>query len=186
MSTQSVSSSTSAASSSQYSTGDQLTSLGGTAPMQVTGLASGLDTNAIVQALMAADQQQVTNVTNQQTALTTQNTELTDIQNALETVANDAQALGNASLFTPTQTVTSTDSTIVGATATGSAGAVVGAYQVEVQALASASQRTFSYTSPTSADTVTIDGQQLSVAAGESADSLVSAVNSNSNLDVWA
>ncbi|HUA47900.1 MAG TPA: flagellar filament capping protein FliD [Solirubrobacteraceae bacterium] len=187
MSTQPVSSSTgSATSSSQYQTGDSLTSLGGSTPMQVTGLASGLDTDAIVNALMAADQEQVTNVTNQEDAVTAQNTELTDIQNALQTVANDAQALGDASLFTPTQTVTSTDSTIVNATATGSAGAVVGSYQIQVTALASASQRTFSYTSPTSADTVTIDGQQISVNAGTSADSLVSAINSNSNLDVWA
>jgi flagellar hook-associated protein 2 len=186
MSTQPVSSSGSATSSSQYASGDQLTSLGSSSAMQVTGLASGLDTDAIVNALMAADQEQVTNVTNEQSAVTAQNTELTNIQNALQTVANDAQALGEPSLFTPTQTVTSTDSTLVNATAVGSAGAVVGSYQIQVNALASASQRTFSYTSPTSADTVTIDGQQISVKAGESADSLASSINSNSNLDVWA
>jgi flagellar hook-associated protein 2 len=186
MSTSSISSGTSATSSSQYASGDSLTSLGSGSALQVTGLASGLDTNAIVQALMAADQQQVTNVTNQQTGLTAMNTQLTNIQNALQTVANDAQALGNPSLFTPSQTITSTNSTLVSATATGSAGAVVGSYQVQVLGLASASQRTFSYTSPSSADTVTIDGQQVSVAAGASADDLVSAINSDSNLDVWA
>lgn len=154
--------------------------------MQLTGLASGLDTDAIVEALMAADDQQVTNLQNQQTGLTAMNTQLTDIQNALQTVASDAQSLGDPSLFTPTQTVTSTNSTLVSASTTNSSGAVVGSYQVSVQALASASQRTFSFTSSSSADTVTIDGQQISLAAGASADNLVSAINSDSNATVWA
>jgi flagellar hook-associated protein 2 len=187
MSTQSVgSSTTSATSSSQYSTGDQLTSLGSGSQLQVTGLASGLDTNAIVSALMATQQQQVANLTNQQTGLTAMNTQLTSIQSALTTVANDAQALGNPSLFAYTQTITSTNPTLVGATATSNNGAVVGGYQVSVTQLASASQRTFQFTSPSSADTVTIDGQQISLAAGASAQDLVNAINSNQNASVWA
>ena len=175
-----------ATSSSSYQSGDQLTSLTGYNEMQVTGLASGLDTDAIVQAEMGTRDQQVTDVTNQQTGLTDQNTELTDIQNALQTVASDAQALGSESLFAPTQTITSTDATTVSATANSGTGAVVGGYEITVTALASASQRTFSFTSPSSADTVTIDGQQISLAAGSSADSLASQINSNNKLDVWA
>jgi len=188
MSTQSVgSSTTSATSSSQYASGDQLSSLGSGSPLQVTGLASGLDTNAIVNALMASQQQQVTNLTNQQTGLTAMNTQLTSIQTALQKVADDAQALGNPSLFANTQTINSTNSTLVGATATSSKGAVVGGYQVSVTQLASASQRSYHFTSQTSsADTVTIDGTQISLAAGASADDLVNAINSNSNVDVWA
>jgi flagellar hook-associated protein 2 len=175
-----------ATSSSSYQSGDQLTSLTGYNQMQVTGLASGLDTDAIVQAEMGTRDQQVTDVTNQQTGLTDENTELTAIQTALQTVATDAQALGSQSLFAPTQTITSTDPTTVGATANSGAGAVVGGYEVTVSALASASQRTFSFTSPTSADTVTIDGQQISLGAGASADTLASEINSNNKLDVWA
>ncbi|HTP19673.1 MAG TPA: flagellar filament capping protein FliD [Solirubrobacteraceae bacterium] len=187
MSTQSIgSSSGSATSSGQYASGDQLQSLGSGTPLQVTGLASGLDTNAIVNALMASQQQQVTNLTNQQSGLTAMNTQLQAIQAALTKVANDARALGNPSLFANTQTITSTNPTLVGATATSSNGAVVGGYQVSVTALASASQKTFSFTSQSSADTVTIDGQSISLAAGASADDLVNSINSNSNLSVWA
>jgi len=187
MSTQSVgSSSTSATSSNQYASGDQLQSLGSGTALQVTGLASGLDTNAIVTALMAAQQQQVTNLTNQQTGLTAMNTQLTNIQAALTKVATDAQALGNPSLFAYTQTINSTNPTLIGATATSSNGAVVGGYQVSVTQLASASQRTYQFTSPTSADTVTIDGQQISLAAGASAQDLVNAINSNTKATVWA
>ncbi len=187
MSTQSVGSSASpATSSTQYQSGNQLSSLGSGSPLQVTGLASGLDTNAIVTALMATQQQQVTNLTNQQTGLTAMNTQLTSIQAALSKVATDAQALGSPSLFSFTQTISSTNSTLVGATATSNNGAVVGGYSVSVQNLASASQRTFSFSSPSSADTITIDGQQVSLAAGASAQDLVNAINNNQNATVWA
>jgi flagellar hook-associated protein 2 len=187
MSTSSVGSSTpSATSSSQYSSGDQLTSLGSGSALQVTGLASGLDTNAIVTALMASQQQQVTNLTSQQTGLTAMNTQLTSIQSALSKVATDAQALGNPSLFAYTQTITSTNPTLVGATATSNNGAVVGGYQLSVSQLASASQRTFQFTSPSSSDNITIDGTQISLKAGASAQDLVNAINSNQNASVWA
>src|SRR5262249_54373422 len=147
--------SSSATSSNQYASGSSLSSLGG-GGLQITGLASGLNTNAVVQALMAAQQQQVTNLQNQQTGITTLNKQLTSIQTALQTVANDAKALGSPTLFANTQTISSTNSTLVGATATSAQGAVVGSYSLSVSALASASQRTFSFASQASANTVTI------------------------------
>ncbi len=185
MSTQPISSGTSAASSNQYASGSSLSSLGN-GGLQITGLASGLNTNAVITALMAAQQQQVTNLQNQQTGITTLNKQLTSIQTALQTVADDAQALGSPSLFANTQTISSTNSTLLGATATGSNGAVVGSYQVSVTALASASQRTFLFSSPTNADTVTIDGHDTSLAAGASAQDLVNAINGDKNATVWA
>ena len=182
MSTQSI---TSATSSSQYSGGSALSSLG-TGALQITGLASGLNTNAVVQALMAAQQQQVTNLQNQQSGITALNKQLTSIQTALQQVSEDAQALADPSLFANTQTTTSTNSTLVGATAIGSNGAVVGSYQVAVSALASASQRTFSFTSPSSADTITIDGHDTYLVAGASATNFVNAINNDKNASVWA
>lgn len=178
--------STTGTSANNYTTGSNLTSLGSGTPLQVTGLASGLNTNAIVQALMSANQQQVTNLTNQENAVKARNTQLQSIQTALQAVANDAQALESPSLFANAQTVSSTNATLVGATATGSSGAVVGGYQVSVTALASAAQRTYTFASPASADTVTIDGQQVNLAAGASIQDFVNAVNGNSKLDVWA
>ena len=112
--------------------------------------------------------------------------QLSSVQTALQQLSASAKALGSASLFTNTQTATSTNSTLVSATATTGTGAVIGSYQVGVTNLASSAQRTFSFTSPTAADTVTIDGQQVSLNANASAQDLVNAVNSNSNLDVWA
>lgn len=186
MSTQPISSSTSATSSNQYASGSSLGSLGAGSALQITGLASGLNTNAVVQALMAAQQQQVTNLQNQQSGITALNKQLTSIQTALQTVADDAQALGSPTLFQNSQSISSTNSTLVGATATGSNGAVVGSYQISVTALASASQRTFLFSSPANADTVTIDGHDTSLAAGASAQDLVNAINNDKNATVWA
>jgi len=185
MSTQPISSS-SATSANQFASGSSLSSLGGNSSLQITGLASGLNTNAVVQALMAAQQQQVTNLQNQQSGITALNKQLTSIQTALQTVADDAQALGSPTLFSTSQTITSTNSTLVGATATGSNGAVVGSYQIAVTALASASQRTFLFSSPATADTVTIDGHDTNLAAGASAQDLVNAINGDKNATVWA
>jgi flagellar hook-associated protein 2 len=187
MSTSPVSSSTSTATNANaFATGSSLTSLGSGTPLQVTGLASGLDTNAIVTALMASQTQQVTNLTNQQSGVKALNTQLQSIQTALQKVISDAQALQSPSLYANTQTVSSTNPTLVSATTTASKGAVVGGYQVAVSQLASSAQRTFTFSSPAAADTVTIDGQQINLAAGASAQDLVNAVNTNSNLDVWA
>jgi flagellar hook-associated protein 2 len=186
MSTSPLGSSTSATSANQYSTGSNLTSLGTGTPLQVTGLASGLNTNAIVAALMQANQQHVNLLTSQQTALNAKNAALTSIQTALQTVATDATSFLDPSLYAKSQTVTSTNSALVGATLTSGSGAVQGGYEIAVSQLATSAQRTFSFTSPTAADTVTIDGQQISLAAGASAQDFVNAVNNNSNVDVWA
>jgi flagellar hook-associated protein 2 len=192
MSTTSVSSTTapttttSTSSSSSSSSGYQLNSLGG-GTEQITGLASGLNTDQIIQEEMAIYEQPVTNLENQQTGLTAQNTALTSIQSELQTLESDAQALGDPSLFQATQNVTSTNPTLIGATATSTgAGAVEGGYQVAVTNLAAAAQRTFTFTSPSAADTVTIDGQSVSLAANASAQDLANAVNNNTNMDVYA
>src|ERR1700749_2015650 len=171
---------------SSFSSGARGSYLGSSSPLQVTGLAWGLDTNSIITALMAIDQQPITALQNQSSGLTATNTQLSSIQTALQQLSANAKALGSASLFANSQTATSTNSTLVSATTTTGTGAVIGSYQVGVTNLASSAQRTFSFTSPTAAATVTIDGKQISLNAGASAQDLVNSVNSNSGLDVWA
>ena len=179
-----TSSTSSTSSSSSTDTGYALQSLGNGTPLQITGLSSGLDTDEIVDELMSIKQQPLTALQNQQSGLEAADTQLQSIQTALQTVASDAQALMNPSLFSNTQQVTSSNSTLV--TATNSSGAGIGGYQVSVTQLANSAQRTFSYVAPTSADTITIDGQAVTISAGESASSLATAINANSNHDVYA
>jgi flagellar hook-associated protein 2 len=65
-------------------------------------------------------------------------------------------------------------------------GAGIGGHEVEVKQLANSAQRTFSFTSPTAEDTITIDGNQFTLKAGESAKELASTINSSSSSTVYA
>jgi len=150
----------------------------------ISGLGSGLDTTAIINELMAVQEVPVNQLTLQQEGYQAQQSDLTTIQTDLQNVMNDAADLSDPSLFTTSQTVTTSDSNLM--TATTSTGAAVGSYEVNVTQLASSAQRTFTYTPPTSNDTVTIDGVQETVTAGESAQAFASTVNSDPNADVWA
>src|SRR6201999_1427889 len=179
MSTSSVSSSSSTASS-----GLTLTSLSGSSTQQVTGLASGLDTDQIISEEMSIYQQPVTNLQNQQSGLTAMNKELTSIQSELQTLSADALAVGDPTLFETTQSVTSSDPTRV--TATSATGAGVGGYQVSVSQLANSAQATYGFTSPASDDNITVNGSSYTIKAGESIQDFVDAINSDTNGSVFA
>ena len=131
MSTQPITSSSYTNANSGYN----LSSLNNSSDLQVTGLASGLNTNAIIQALVSIDQQPITNLTNQQSGLTATNQQLTSIQTALQQLVTNAKALGSSQLFANAQTVTSSNPAVVSASAPSGVGAVVGGYQVSVSTL---------------------------------------------------
>ena len=171
-------------SAQSISTSGAISNTGGL--LQETGLASGLDTNAIIQAELSVKELPLSNMAAEIAGLKTANNQLTAIQNSLQGVSLDAQGLGDVTLFNPVQTVSSTNASLVTATSTGGIGGVIGSSTVEVDSLASAAQRTFAFTSPATADQITIDGQQINLAANASSSDLAQAINSNANLDVWA
>jgi flagellar hook-associated protein 2 len=152
--------------------------------VQVTGLASGLDTAQIVTQLMQVQQRPVLALQNHQHALTARNTQLSVIQGALRTVGDDAMALLDPGVFRRTQQTTSSDLTRVAASP--GSGAGVGAYEVAVSRLAGSAQRTFAFSSPTGADTITIDGHEIDLPAGASAADLVKAINNAADAPVYA
>jgi flagellar hook-associated protein 2 len=154
------------------------------APINVSGLGSGLNTTEIVNALINAERKPVTQLTNQETTLQAQQTQLRSIQSSLQQLAFSAADLSSPELFDTTQAVTSSNPTQITALTTEGAG--VGGYQVNVTQLANSAQRTFTFTSPTSADTVTIDGQEINLKAGATAQELVNTINSNSKATVYA
>src|SRR6185437_14830518 len=176
MSTSSVSSSSTSAAG--------LSSLSGSSSLQITGLASGLDTNKIISEEMTIYQQPVTNLQNQQSGLTAMNKQLTSIQQELSTLSSDALAVGDPTLFKTQQSVTSSDTTRV--TATSASGAGVGGYQVAVTQLANSAQATYGYTSPTSDDQVTVGGNPYTIKAGESVQDFVDSINADHNGTVYA
>ena len=152
--------------------------------LQITGLASNLDTNAIINALMAIDRKPVADLTTHQQGLRALKQQLSNIQGSLQTLSLNSGALGSPALFANTQSVTSSDPTRVSAATTTGAG--VGGYQVDVTKLANSAQRTFTYASPGSADSLTIDGKPVTVTAGESIQDFVKSINSDSSQTVYA
>jgi flagellar hook-associated protein 2 len=165
--------------------------------LQITGLASGLDTNSIISALMAIDRQPETQLTNQQKGLQAQKSQLTNLQTALQTLALNASALDDPSLWSTSQAVTSSDSTRVSASMTSAGGAGVGGYQVDVTQLANSSQRTFTFASPATDDNITIHGDgdasgagkydySMTIKAGQTVADFVSAINGDSTAPVYA
>jgi flagellar hook-associated protein 2 len=163
---------------------NSLSSGSGGSPLSITGLASGLNTTAIISALMAAEREPVVRLTDQQDKLQGDQTQLQSIQSALSQLALNTSEFALPSAFESSQSVSSSNSSLVGAAA--SVGAVVGGHEVEVSQLATAAQRGFTFTSPASEGTITIDGHELTVKAGETAKELASAINSSSTSTVFA
>ncbi len=106
------------------------------------------------------------------------------MQSSLQQLSFAVAEFSLPSLFESSQTVSSSEPTRVGAAT--SVGAAVGGYEVEVTKLANSAQRTFTFTSPASEDTVTVDGVEFEVKAGASAKELASAINANSKATVFA
>lgn len=163
-----------------------LTNNGAGGQLQLTGLASGINTNQLIQAELAQKELPLLNMQDTIKALNVENTQLSMVQSSLETVSLDALGLGEPSMFFQSQAVTSSDTSLVSATATNNVGAVIGSTTVSVAQLASASQATFSYTAPSaSADTLTIGNAQgtqtVNVTAGESNTAIASAINGDNS-----
>jgi flagellar hook-associated protein 2 len=155
-----------------------------TAPITVTGLASGLETTKIIAALMSSEREPVTHLTNEQDKLGAEESQLQSIQSKLQQLSLEASEFSLPSLFESSQMVTSSEPQRVSAAT--SSGAGVGGYEVEVTQLANSAQRTFTFTTPSSEQTLTIDGQEFTLKEGETAQELASAINTNSKASVYA
>jgi flagellar hook-associated protein 2 len=114
-------------------------STGANPPLTISGLASGIDTNAIIQQLVAVQQQQVTNLQNQQSGITAKETTIKQIEADLldlQTQTNSLAASTNG-IF-DARSVTSSDQTIV--TGAASSDATPGIYSFKVDSLAQAQE----------------------------------------------
>lgn len=178
------------------SSGSLLTNDGATGNLQLTGLASGLNTNEIIQAELAVQELPLNNMEDEISAMNTENVTLSGFQTSLQNLSLDAWALGAPSLWFDVQNVSSSDTGLVTASTSNGVGAVIGSTEVTVSQLAGASQRTFSLNNMTTnssgqqvtsaADNISIDGQSLSIAAGSSVDSIAEQINHDNSLDVYA
>src|SRR3954468_10010715 len=155
------------------------------------GLASGLDTNTIVDQLMAIERQPQNRLKLRQGQIDARKNALNDVMSRLKNLRLAAQDLKSPTLWLDTQTVDVNDATKVAATRTGGAG--TGGYQLSVTQLASASQHWYSFPStPTGADdtiTFTYGGgstKQIVIPAGSDIVAAANTINSDSGSPVYA
>ncbi|HEU4700886.1 MAG TPA: flagellar filament capping protein FliD [Conexibacter sp.] len=154
--------------------------------LNIGGLASGLDTNSIVEQLMTIERQPRTKLDQKATLITARQSALADFQSRLRAVEAAAKDLRSLALWSQKQTAATSDATRLSAAIVAGAGAGVGGYQVEVSQLANAAQRTYAFSSPASAGTITIDGHDTAVAANASLADVVAAINSDADATVYA
>jgi flagellar hook-associated protein 2 len=143
--------------------------------LALSGLASGVDTNAIVSQLMAIEAQGKTRLTNKQSQSQAREAGLKDIQAKLTALKTAADALNADSTWKSAQTADSSDPARIAATILGgTAGA--GSATLNVTSLAAAAQHGFEY-DPAAGGNVTINGTAVTLAAGTSVQDAAAKIN---------
>ena len=156
---------------------------------QLSGLASGLDTAAIIGQLMSVERIPRARIERQQGAAQARIDALRDIATKLRALKTATTELQSAGLWTPKQTITSSDSTKVGVLQT--APVAAGTYAVEVQNLANRAERSLVTRERPNASSLTITGSNgtqyvVDVPANATVDQLVGLINGSTGLPVSA
>jgi flagellar hook-associated protein 2 len=152
--------------------------------MSLGGIASGLDTNGIIDQLMQVERQPQVRLQLRQKVVQARQSLLKDIETKLTSVRDAATALRSVATWADTQSVSSADSTRVAAKLV--AGAGPGGYQVAVTQLARAESHTYSFTASASASTITIGSSTFDVGANATVDDVVSTINGATGSPVYA
>lgn len=157
-----------------------------TGGISFSGLASGLDTASIVKQLVQVESQPIVRLQKQQSDIDAKSKKLTTLQTSLDDLRNAALALDTRNEALPTQ-ATSTNPSVVGASATG--GASLGSYQIKVDQLATAARvYSSSFSGPDTAAlfgtgtmSMSIGGSSYDIAvdASDTLDSLVSKIQAS-------
>lgn len=153
-------------------------------PLALGGLASGMDTDAIVAQLLAVERQPRTRLQLADTRAVARQTGLRDLATRLGAVRDAANALKSLSAWVSVQKLSSSDPARVAVRA--DAGAAPGVRTIEVTALAATAQHAFTYTASASPQTISIGGFSLAVDADSSAAAVAAAINDRDDAPVTA
>ena len=157
--------------------------------IQIGGIASGLDTESIITQLMSIESAPRTRTARQQVTVQARQDALRAIDTKLTNLKLAAGDLRSASIWTPTQAISSGNESVL--TARQVTGAAPGGYTVNVASLASADSRTYQWNAGGGNLTVDYktDGSAQSKTfdlTGKSLDDAVSTINSDDSAPVWA
>ena len=160
------------------------------APLQnVSGLVSGLDTNALISQLLSIEARPQVRIQQKQSVEELRQTALRDVQTRLTNLKTAVTGLRDVATWGDSQSVDSSDSTKVVATRT--AGAAAGAFALTITDLARADQyKSATLTSIASGGTLTVgvgaSSIGVTVAAGASLATVAGAINGASGTPVYA
>src|SRR3954453_6443836 len=163
--------------------------------VNLTGMASGLDTDSIIQQLMQVDSQRTTIVSNRQSQVKQHQTLLTAIKTKADALKTAAAALGDATTWKTAQTTGSSDPSHVDATLLSGAG--IGGHSVSVSKLASSAQHGYAFTPDATAGAITLyygtdpaaakaSKVTINVPANATAADIATAVNAREDSPVYA
>ena len=163
--------------------------------INLTGMASGLDTDSIITQLMAIEQQKVTNVQKRQITVQAHHDDLSAIQTKLNAVKSAAAALSDSTTWKATQSTGSSDTAKLDATLLSGAG--IGGHSVQIDKLASSAQHGFSYAASATAGSLTLyygtdpnastaSKVTIQVPANAKVSDVATAINANENAPVYA
>jgi flagellar hook-associated protein 2 len=154
------------------------------APITISGLASGLDTESIIANLMKIERLPMARLELQQGQAKARETALKEIQTKLQAVSDAADALHSPGLWADTQTVHSSAPESVGVRRLSGTGP--GGYQVAVGQLARAEQRTYAFTPSAAPSQLTIGGKAIELGANATLGDAVAAINAEPASGVYA
>jgi flagellar hook-associated protein 2 len=159
------------------------------AGMNLSGLASGMDTDAVITQLMQIEAQGKTRLVGRQYESEGRKAALDQIATRLRTFKTATDELRSIASWANVQKVETGDAGKVGARFTG--GAAVGSYSVEVTQLARADQQFFTYTKSAAASTISIASGtdaavKIDIAADADAAGAAAAINAKAESPAFA
>lgn len=159
------------------------------APQTITGLASGIDTSAVVSALMGVAKQPEVAIQNRITTETARQNAYKAVLSELNDLTTSYQALTDVGTWAATQAVSSNTPSAV--TATMTAGGAAGSYTVDVLNLARANQYTSSGGSSAAADdtihlATSAGTTDVQISAGDTLDTIATKINQTTGSPAYA
>lgn len=148
------------------------------------GIASGLDTEAIVSGLMQIERAPRARMELEAGRTQARDAALRDVLAKLKGVADAAAALRSATLWSDVQTVESADPTKV--TARRLSGTGPGGYEIQVTQLARAEQRTYDFTASAGAAQISVGAATIDLAPNATLADAVAAINAEPDSGVYA
>ena len=156
--------------------------------IQLSGLASGMDTEGMISQLMQLEREPATRWAQQKKVTESREQALKDILSRVKNLQTAARDLKSVTTWADTQTVESSNTAKVTATRVG--GAAPGGYSLTVSRLASGDQWSYEYNVPAADTSFTITtstgSQQVNLTAGMTLEQAVGAINSNPDSKVYA